>query len=36
MLLNVSKIYERYIYNQMQQYFGNILSKYQCGFRDNS
>ena len=30
-LPNVSKIYERCIYNQIQQYFDNILSKYQCG-----
>ena len=32
-LPNVSKIYERCIYNQMQKYFDNILSKYQSGFR---
>ena len=29
---NVSKIYERCIYNQLQQYFDNTFSKYQCGF----
>ena len=32
-LPNISKIYERYLYNQMQTYFDNLLSKYQCGFR---
>ena len=31
-LPNVSKIYERCLYNQMQTYFDNILSRYQCGF----
>ena len=31
-LSNVSKIYERCLYNQMQNYFENVLSKYQCGF----
>ena len=30
---NISKIYERCLYNQIQTYFDNILSKYQCGFR---
>ena len=33
MLPNVSKTYNRCLYNQKQQYLGNILSKYQCGFR---
>ena len=32
-LPNVSKVFERYIYNQMNEYFDKILSKYQCGFR---
>ena len=32
-LPNIYKIYERCLYNQMQTYFDNILSKYQCGFR---
>ena len=32
-LPNISKIYERYLYNRMQTYFDNLLSKYQCGFR---
>ena len=32
-LPNLSKIYERCLYNQMQTYFHDILSKYQCGFR---
>ena len=31
-LPNISKIYERCLYNQMQTYFDNLLSKYQCGF----
>ena len=30
-LLNISKVYERCLYNQMQIYFDDILSKYQCG-----
>ena len=30
---NISKTYERCLYNQIQTYFDNILSKYQCGFR---
>ena len=29
-LPNISKIYERCLYNQMQTYFDNILSKYRC------
>ena len=29
-LPNMSKIYERCLYNQIQTYFDNILSKYQC------
>ena len=32
-LPNISKIYERCLYNQVQTYFDNLLSKYQCGFR---
>ena len=32
-LPNLSKIYERLIYNQISNYFENILSKFQCGFR---
>ena len=32
-LSNISKIYERWIYDQIQNYFDQILSKYQCGFR---
>ena len=32
-LSNISKIYERCIYDQIQNYFDQILSKYQCGFR---
>ena len=30
---NISKIYERYIYDQIQLFFDSVLSKYQCGFR---
>ena len=32
-LSNLSKIYERYIYDQLQEYFDNFLSDNQCGFR---
>ena len=33
-LSNVSKIYERSLYNQLYDYFDkNIFSRYQCGFR---
>ena len=32
-LPNLSKIYERYLYDQMYKYFNRILSKWQCGFR---
>ena len=32
-LSNISKIYERCIYNQLYQYFDDILSKNQFGFR---
>ena len=32
-LPNLSKIYERLIYSQMSAFFDNILTKYQCGFR---
>ena len=34
-LPNISKAFERCLYNQMSPYFDNILSKYQCGFRKN-
>ena len=33
-LPNLSKVFERYIYNQIAQFFGKILSKHQCGFRE--
>ena len=33
MLPDISKIYERYLYNQIQVFFNSILSKYHCGFR---
>ena len=32
-LFNISKIYERCIYDQIQLFFDSLLSKYQCGFR---
>ena len=32
-LSNISKIYERYIYDQIQHFFDSLWSKYQCGFR---
>ena len=32
-LSNISKIYERCIYDQIQVFFVSIPSKYQCGFR---
>ena len=32
-LPNLSKIYERCLYDQMYKYFNRILSKYQCVFR---
>ena len=32
-LPNISKVYERCLYNQISDYFEDILSKYQCGFR---
>ena len=32
-LPNISKVYERYLYDQMSEFFDNIFSKYQCGFR---
>ena len=33
-LPNVSKIYERCINKQLEEYFQALLSKYQCGFRN--
>ena len=32
-LPNLSKIYERCLYDQKYKYFNHILSKWQCGFR---
>ena len=29
----LSKVYERCIYDQIQNYFDQILSKFQCGFQ---
>ena len=31
-LPNISKIYERCLYKQIQNYFDEIFSKFQCGF----
>ena len=31
-LSNISKIYERCLYDQIQVFFDSILSKYKCGF----
>ena len=32
-LPNIFKVYERCLYDQMSEFFDNIFSKYQCGFR---
>ena len=32
-LPNISKVYERCLYDQMTEFFDNIFSKYLCGFR---
>ena len=32
-LSNLSKAFERYLYNQLSMFFDKILSKYQWGFR---
>ena len=32
-LPNLSKVYERLMYNQIYPYFGTLFSKFQCGFR---
>ena len=32
-LPNISKVYERCLYDQMSEFFDNIFSEYQCGFR---
>ena len=34
-LPNLSKIYERCLYDQILDFFNDIFSKYQCGFRKN-
>ena len=33
-LSNLSKIHERYLYNQICSYFDKTFSRYQCGFRE--
>ena len=32
-LSNISKIYERIMHDNMSDYFNDVLSKFQCGFR---
>ena len=32
-LTNISKIYEKLLYNQLSKYFDNLLATNQCGFR---
>ena len=32
-LSNISKVYERCIYDKIQNYFDQVPSKFQCGFR---
>ena len=32
-LPNLSKVYERLMYNQIYPYFDTLFSKFQCGFR---
>ena len=32
-LPNLSKVYERLMYNQISPYFDSVFSKFQCGFR---
>ena len=31
-LPNLSKVYERLMYNQISPYFDSVFSKFQCGF----
>ena len=33
LLSNISKVYERCIQEQLDEYFNDLLSKYQCGFK---
>ena len=35
-LSNISKIYERLMHDNMSDYFNDVLSKFQCGFRKDS
>ena len=32
---NISKIYERYLFKPISNYFANIFSKFQCSFRQD-
>ena len=34
-LSNLSKVFEKCLYKQISPYFDKIISKYQCGFRNN-
>ena len=34
-LPNLSKVFEKCLYKQISPYFDKIISKYQCGFRNN-
>ena len=33
LLSNISIVYERCVQEQINEYFSDLLSKYQCGFR---
>lgn len=33
-LLNLSKVYGQCMFDEITEYFDDILSKYQCGFRE--
>ena len=35
LLSNISKVYERCMQEQLDKYFSDLLSKYQCGFRQD-
>ena len=36
LLSNISKVYERCMQEQLDEYFRDLLSKYQCGFRQSN
>ena len=33
-VINISKIYEKLLYNRLSKYFDSLLATYQCGFRE--